>query len=261
MFGCSLAKSKYGVSHAAYTPQEVVGGITKDEILLPDILKKQGYVSKIVGKWWVFLYIVLLSRGSPKGGTSVQNVSSFISVWFCCLFTFSLFSLSLSKVTVFIMLLLQPRGEGMFRKLLLPSEILVWDIAINEQWFIFEGQAHKLVTRQTRLSHQFRWHRVLLVFFPPWFSNWQMPICPGLFSIKEACEDLWYSCCTHDWLVVLWLIQKTKYGQFCFTLWPQMALGFKLPISLWHAKQFSVAPLGSHDVPTVFIELLMCSYE
>ncbi|XP_047678241.1 N-acetylgalactosamine-6-sulfatase isoform X2 [Tachysurus fulvidraco] len=35
----------------AYTPQEVVGGITKDEILLPQILKKQGYVSKIVGKW------------------------------------------------------------------------------------------------------------------------------------------------------------------------------------------------------------------
>ncbi|MCJ8747417.1 hypothetical protein PDJAM_G00153280 [Pangasius djambal] len=35
----------------AYIPQEVVGGITKDEILLPQILKKQGYVSKIVGKW------------------------------------------------------------------------------------------------------------------------------------------------------------------------------------------------------------------
>ncbi|TSK20072.1 N-acetylgalactosamine-6-sulfatase [Bagarius yarrelli] len=35
----------------AYTPQEVVGGITKDEILLPQILKKQGYVSKIIGKW------------------------------------------------------------------------------------------------------------------------------------------------------------------------------------------------------------------
>ncbi|MCI4393208.1 hypothetical protein PGIGA_G00154780 [Pangasianodon gigas] len=35
----------------AYTPQEVVGGITQDEILLPQILKKQGYVSKIIGKW------------------------------------------------------------------------------------------------------------------------------------------------------------------------------------------------------------------
>ncbi|KAF4094388.1 hypothetical protein AMELA_G00014540 [Ameiurus melas] len=35
----------------AYTAQEVVGGITKDEILLPQILKKQGYVSKIIGKW------------------------------------------------------------------------------------------------------------------------------------------------------------------------------------------------------------------
>ncbi|XP_062327094.1 N-acetylgalactosamine-6-sulfatase [Osmerus eperlanus] len=35
----------------AYTPQEMVGGISKDEILLPQMLKKKGYVSKIVGKW------------------------------------------------------------------------------------------------------------------------------------------------------------------------------------------------------------------
>ncbi|KAG5269963.1 hypothetical protein AALO_G00187100 [Alosa alosa] len=35
----------------AYTPQEIVGGISKEEILLPEILKKKGYVSKIVGKW------------------------------------------------------------------------------------------------------------------------------------------------------------------------------------------------------------------
>ncbi|XP_071375800.1 N-acetylgalactosamine-6-sulfatase [Centroberyx affinis] len=35
----------------AYTPQEIVGGISKDEILLPQMLKKKGYVSKIVGKW------------------------------------------------------------------------------------------------------------------------------------------------------------------------------------------------------------------
>ena len=37
----------------AYTPQEIVGGISKDEILIPQMLKKKGYVSKIVGKWLV----------------------------------------------------------------------------------------------------------------------------------------------------------------------------------------------------------------
>lgn len=34
----------------AYTPQEIVGGITS-EILLSELLNKAGYYNKIVGKW------------------------------------------------------------------------------------------------------------------------------------------------------------------------------------------------------------------
>lgn len=44
------------LSLKAYTPQEIVGGISKDEILLPQMLKKRGYFNKIVGKWGVSIY-------------------------------------------------------------------------------------------------------------------------------------------------------------------------------------------------------------
>ena len=35
----------------AYTPQEMMGGIPDEEILLSEILKKAGYHTKLIGKW------------------------------------------------------------------------------------------------------------------------------------------------------------------------------------------------------------------
>ena len=39
----------------AYTPQDIVGGVPDSEILLPELLTKAGYRSKIVGKWYVYM--------------------------------------------------------------------------------------------------------------------------------------------------------------------------------------------------------------
>ena len=35
----------------AYTPQEIVGGIPDNEILLSEVLKNGGYHTKLIGKW------------------------------------------------------------------------------------------------------------------------------------------------------------------------------------------------------------------
>ena len=35
----------------AYTPQEIVGGVSDYEVLLPELLKRQNYETKLIGKW------------------------------------------------------------------------------------------------------------------------------------------------------------------------------------------------------------------
>lgn len=53
-FLCALnfaRTDELGVPLTAYTPQNIVGGIAQEEVLLPEMLKKKGYSTKLVGKW------------------------------------------------------------------------------------------------------------------------------------------------------------------------------------------------------------------
>ena len=43
--------NKYAFRFAAYTPQEIVGGIPDSEVLISELLADSGYHTKLIGKW------------------------------------------------------------------------------------------------------------------------------------------------------------------------------------------------------------------
>lgn len=53
LYWFSTHKASVWICFKGYTPQNIVGGIQDNEDLLPELLKSEGYYSKIVGKWWV----------------------------------------------------------------------------------------------------------------------------------------------------------------------------------------------------------------
>lgn len=45
-----------------YTPQNIVDGISDEEILLPEVLSKAGYRTKLIGKWFAKLLLSLIKK-------------------------------------------------------------------------------------------------------------------------------------------------------------------------------------------------------
>ena len=80
LYWFSTHKASVWIFFKGYTPQNIVGGIQDNEDLLPELLKSEGYYSKIVGKWWVAFGWKWLKKVDTKIGTKSYIYLCFIAI-------------------------------------------------------------------------------------------------------------------------------------------------------------------------------------